>query len=69
MEGAVTVSGKGWWQFGPDDNPTKFQKPSFKKVAHAAMDWADNLNPNGILRAMTEEEVEAEIEKDGNEAA
>ena len=69
MEGAVTVAGKGWWQFGPDDNPTKFQKPSFKNIADKAMEWADELNPNGILREMTEEEVEEELEKDGNEEA
>ncbi len=68
-EGAITVSGKGWKKFGPEDNPTKFQDSGFKKVAHAAMAWADELNPNGILRAMTDDEVEKELEKDGGEAA
>ena len=61
-EGAITVSSASWYQFGPADNPTKFQRSGFRKVADDAMAWADQLNPNGIMEQISAEEAQAEYD-------
>ena len=60
-EGAITVPSSAWYQYGPKDNVVKFQKKNFRDHADAAMVWADKLNPNGIMRPLTKEEVAAEL--------
>lgn len=60
-EGAITVGKVGWYQIGEGDNVQKFQKATFRKYAHEAMAWADKLNPNGVSRQLTDEEVAAEL--------
>jgi len=60
-EGAITVPTTGWYQYGPEDSPTKFRKKDFRKHADAAMEWADSLNPGGIMRPLTDEEIAAEM--------
>ncbi len=71
-EGAITVPSAGWYQYGPEDAVKKFRKADFREHADAVMEWADTLNPNGISRPLTAEEVAAEIaemeaEEDGQE--
>ena len=67
IEGAVTVPSSGWYQYGPPDSPTKFQKKNFRDHADAAMDWADTLNPNGIMTPLTDEEVAAELAEEADD--
>ena len=68
VEGAVTVPSAGWYQYGGEDGP-KFRAKDFREHADAAMEWADQLNPNGIMRPLTEEEVQAALaeEDEANE--
>ena len=55
------MAGSGWYQYGPEDNPVKFQKRKFRDHADAAMEWADTLNPGGIMRPLTDDEIAAEM--------
>lgn len=77
IEGAITVPSAGWYQYGGKDGP-KFRKADFRDHADAAMEWADKLNPKGIMTPLSKEEAEAEYkearaeipdEDDDNEAA
>ena len=45
----------------------KFQKKNFRDHADAAMIWADELNPSGIMRPLTDVEIAAELEEEGGE--
>jgi len=60
-EGAITTGKSGWYEFGEGDSLQKFQRSNFRNFADAAMVWADQLNPNGISRPLTDEEVKAEL--------
>jgi RecA/RadA recombinase len=66
FEGAVTVPSSGWYQFGGEDGP-KFRKGDFREHADAAMKWADELNPNGIMRPLTDAEIASELEEESGE--
>ena len=63
-EGAITVPSTGWYQYNGEGDGPKFRKADFYLHAEAAMKWADTLNPNGIMRPLTDEEVAAELTKD-----
>lgn len=60
-EGAITVPSIGWYQIGKGETLKKFRKADFRKHADAAMVWADDLNPSGVSRPLTDEEVKAEL--------
>lgn len=60
-EGAIVTGKASWYEFGKGDTLQKFQKSNFRKFADAAMIWADELNPNGVSRHLTDEEVAAEL--------
>lgn len=60
-EGAITVPSTGWYQIGEGDTLKKFRKADFRKIADEAMDWADNVNPSGVMKPMTDEEIQAEL--------
>jgi RecA/RadA recombinase len=64
FEGAITVPSAGWYQIGTGDGITKFRRKDFRTHAKEAMKWADDLNPNGIRRPMTEAEIAAELAAD-----
>jgi len=44
------------------------QKKKFREHADAAMEWADDLNPGGVMRPLTDEEIAAELEAEAKEA-
>ncbi len=60
-EGAIVTGKASWYEFGEGDSLQKFQKGNFRKFADAAMEWADIVNPNGVSRPLTDEEVKAAL--------
>ncbi len=60
-EGAITVPSSGWYQIGEGDALKKFRKADFRTHAEAAMEWADELNPSGIMKPLTELQIKAKI--------
>jgi RecA/RadA recombinase len=62
IEGAITVPSAGWYQYGSTDI-VKFRKKDFKDHAHAAMAWADELNPQGIMTPISKTEADAEEQR------
>ena len=66
-EGAIVTGKAAWYEFGEGDSLQKFQKGNFRKFADAAMIWADTLNPNGVSRPLTDEEVKAALAENDDE--
>jgi RecA/RadA recombinase len=67
-EGAIVTGKASWYEFGKGDSLQKFQKKNFRKFADDAMVWADDLNPNGVSRPLTDEEVKAALAESDAEA-
>ena len=67
-EGAITVPSSGWYQYGEGDNVKKFQRAKFRDHVDAVMEWADTLNPGGVMRPLTDEEIAAELAEADAEA-